>query len=140
VAAFIASQREQHGIPHTVSCRALGVSQAWFYKWLHHANAGTLPPRQARRRELAAEVARLFAAHQGKRGSPMIAADLRDAGWRVGDNTVAKLMAGQRLAARPRKRSRSTTQVRQGQVACPQPGQATVPRAAGQPQVVWRPH
>ena len=33
VAAFIASQREEHGIPHAVSCRALGVSQSWFYKW-----------------------------------------------------------------------------------------------------------
>jgi hypothetical protein len=33
LAAGIASQREQHGIPHAVSCRALGVSQAWFYKW-----------------------------------------------------------------------------------------------------------
>jgi len=119
VAAFIASQREQHGIPYAVSCRALGVSQAWFYKWLGHAKAGTLPPRQARRRELAAEVARLFAAHRGKRGSPMIAADLRDAGWRVSDNTVAALMAEQHLAARPRKRRRGTTRAGKGRWRAP---------------------
>ncbi len=25
--------RVEHGILHAVSCRALGVSQAWFYKW-----------------------------------------------------------------------------------------------------------
>ena len=111
MAAFIASKREQHGIPYAVSCRALGVSQAWFYKWLGYAKAGTLPRRLQRRRELAAEVARVFTAHKGKRGSPMIAADLRDAGWRVSDNTVAALMAEQHLAARPRKRRRGTTRV-----------------------------
>jgi putative transposase len=33
VAAFISSQRTEHGVPHSVSCRALGVSQSWFYKW-----------------------------------------------------------------------------------------------------------
>ena len=33
MAAFIASQREARGVPHVVSCRALGVSQSWFYKW-----------------------------------------------------------------------------------------------------------
>jgi putative transposase len=119
VAAFIASQRDEHGIPHAVTCRALGVSQAWFYKWLHHANAGTLPPRLQRRRELAAEIARLFAAHQGKRGSPMIAEDLRDAGWRVSDNTVAALMAEQHLAARPKKRRRSTTRPGKGRWRAP---------------------
>jgi putative transposase len=119
VAAFIASQRAEHGIPHATSCRALGVSQSWFYKWLTHAKAGTLPPRRQRRRELAAEVARLFAAHQGKRGSPMIAADLRDAGWRISDNTVAKLMAEQHLAARPKKRRRSTTRPGKGRWRAP---------------------
>jgi len=33
VAAFIAAQRDAHGVPHAVSCRALGVSQSWLYKW-----------------------------------------------------------------------------------------------------------
>jgi len=36
LAALIATQRREHGIPHAVACRALGVSQAWFYKWLRH--------------------------------------------------------------------------------------------------------
>ena len=109
MAAFIAAQRDGHRIPHVVSCRALGVSPSWFYKWASHARAGTLPPRAARRAWLATEVRRLFETHQGKRGSPMITADLRDAGWRVSENTVAKLMAEQDLAARPRRRRRATT-------------------------------
>ena len=119
MAAFIASQRAEHGIPHAVSCRALGVSQSWFYKWLQYASAGTLPPRQARRRQLAAEVARLFAQHEGKRGSPMIAADLRDAGWRVSDNTVAQLMREQHLAARRRKKRTSSTRPGKGRWRAP---------------------
>ena len=50
--------------------------------------------------KLKAEVARLFGLHAGKYGSPRITADLRDAGWRVSENTVAALMREQHLAAR----------------------------------------
>ena len=109
MAAFIASQREQHGVPQAVSCRALGVSQAWFYKW----KDGELPPRAARRQRLKAEVARLFAAREGKDGAPRITAALRDAGWRVSENTVAGLMREQGLAARPGRKGRKHT-TRQG--------------------------
>jgi putative transposase len=119
VAAFIAAQRDGHHIPHVVACRVLGVSQAWFYKWAGHARAGTLPPRAARRARLATEVRRLFDLHEGKRGSPMITADLNDAGWRVSKNTVAALMAEQNLAARPRRRRRSTTRPGRGRWRAP---------------------
>jgi transposase InsO family protein len=119
VAAFVAAQREAHRIPHAVACRALGVSQSWFYKWAGHARAGTLPPRAARRAQLAAEVRRLFASYEGKRGSPMITADLKDAGWRVSENTVAKLMAEQGLAARPKRRRRVTTRPGRGRWRAP---------------------
>ena len=33
LAAFISSQRTEHGVPHATVCRALGVSPSWFYKW-----------------------------------------------------------------------------------------------------------
>jgi putative transposase len=108
VAAFIASQREQHRIPAAVACRALGASRSWFCKW----QGGASGPRAQRRQQLRAEVARLFARHEGKYGSPRITADLRDAGWRVSGNTVAKLMAEQQLAARRKKRHRSATRPR----------------------------
>jgi putative transposase len=105
VAAFIASQRDAHGVPHAVSCRALGVSQSWFYKW----EDGQLPPRAARRERLKAEVARLFARRKGKDGSPRITAALREAGWRVSENTVAALMHQMGLAARPGRKGRKGT-------------------------------
>ena len=115
MAAFIAAQRADHGVPHAVSCRALDVPGSWFYKW----RRGDVPPRRARRDRLKAEVARLFAAHKGKRGSPMITADLHDAGWRVSKNTVAAVMAEMGLAARPRRRRKGTTRPGKGRWKAP---------------------
>lgn len=115
VAGFIATQRAQHGVPHAVACRALGVSQAWFYKWRH----GDASPRHARREQLRVAVRRLFAAHHGSYGSPRVAADLWDEGWRVSVNTVAKVMGEQELVARPRRRRRSTTRPGRGRWRAP---------------------
>ena len=114
MAGFIAVQRAEHGIPHATACRALGVSPAWFYKW----RAGDASRRRARRAQLAAEIARLFAAHRGRYGSPRITADLHEAGWRVSKNTVAKIMAEQRLVAR-RKRRRGGTRPGTGRWRAP---------------------
>jgi len=115
VAALIAAQRDDHGIPAAVACRALGVSRSWFYKH----QGGMLPPRAARRERLKAEVMRLFAGHGGKRGSPVITADLRDAGWAVSKNTVAAVMAEMGLAARPRRKRRSATRPGRGRWRAP---------------------
>jgi putative transposase len=119
VAGFIAAQRVEHRIPHATACRALGVSQAWFYKWQDRAVHGDVSPRRARRRALAAEVARLFAVHRGTYGAPRITADLRAARWRVSENTVAALMREQHLAARAKKRRRSTTRPGRGRWRAP---------------------
>jgi transposase InsO family protein len=115
VAGLIAARRAQDGIPHAVACRALGVSRSWFYK---HKD-GPLPPRAQRRERLKAEIARLFAAHEGKYGSPRISADLREAGWRVSENTVAALMREQHLAARRTRRRRGTTRPGKGRWRAP---------------------
>jgi putative transposase len=115
VAALIAAQRDEHQVPHALACRALGVSRSWFYKW----RGGALGPRAQRRERLAAEVARLFAVHEGKYGSPRITADLRDGGWRVSENTVAALMREQHLAARRKKRRRATTRPGRGRWRAP---------------------
>jgi transposase InsO family protein len=115
VAGFITAQRGQHGVPHAVSCRALGVSQSWFYKW----KDGQLPPRAARRERLKAEVARRFAGREGKDGSPRITAALRADGWRVSENTVAALMREQGLAARRKKKRKATTRPGKGRWRAP---------------------
>jgi len=126
VASFIAAQRADHGIPHAVSCRALGVSEGWFYKW----KDGDRSPRRTRRERLKAEVRRLFEAHKGKRGSPMITADLHDLGWRVSKNTVAALMAEMGLAARPKKKRKGTTRPGKGRWRAPDLVKRDFPAAA----------
>jgi putative transposase len=115
VAAWIATQREQHQIPHTTACRALGVSRSWFYQ---HKDR-PLIPQQARRAALTAEIVRLFTAHRGTYGSPRITADLRAAGWKVSENTVAAIMAEQGLAARRKKKRRATTRPGKGRWRAP---------------------
>jgi putative transposase len=105
VAAFISSQRAEHGVPHATACRALGVSPSWFYKW--HQRPPT--PRQRRRADLDAAVRVVFEASAGTYGSPRVTAELKAAGWRVGQNTVAASMAAQQLVARPKRRRRCLT-------------------------------
>jgi len=114
VAALIAARRAD-GIPVVVACRALGVSRSWFYQQA----SGKPGPRAQRRQRLTAEVARLFAEHHGRYGSPRITADLRDGGWRVSENTVAAVMREQGLAARRKRKRRSTTRPGKGRWRAP---------------------
>jgi putative transposase len=102
VASFVATQRTEHGVPHVIACRALGVSESWFYKWRDRAPTR----RQARRVSLDAVVRQCFDASGGRYGSPRVLADLREAGWRVAKKSVEASMARQRLVARPSPRRR----------------------------------
>ena len=115
MAAFIAAQRDTYRVPHAVACRALGVSQAWFYKWRH----GDPSAQHARRGQLKVAIARWFAKHHGTYGSPRITADLRDEGWRVSENTVAQLMAELGLRARRKRRRKQTTRPGRGKWRAP---------------------
>ncbi|HEX6519070.1 MAG TPA: hypothetical protein VF070_03535 [Streptosporangiaceae bacterium] len=76
MAALVPVQRAQPGIPAAASCRELGVSRSWYYKW--SGRGCRRGPRAWER--LKAEIRRLFELHEGKRGSPVITADLNDAG------------------------------------------------------------
>jgi putative transposase len=105
VARFIADQRTNHRVPHTITCLLLGVSLSWFYKW-----RGRPPtPRQQRRTDLDAVVAAMFDDAKGLHGSPRLRADLRAAGWVVTEKTVAESMRRQGLAARKAKRRKGLT-------------------------------
>jgi putative transposase len=115
VAAHIVTQRVEHAVPYATSCRALGVSPAWFYKW----RDGDVSIRRARRRGLAEVIRALFLKHRGTYGSPRITADLRELGWRVSEKTVAGLMAEAGLVARPKRRRRSLTRSARGRWRAP---------------------
>jgi transposase InsO family protein len=113
VAEFIASQRTGFGVPHAIACRALGASQSWFYKWINHKPTA----RDQRHEQLDEQIRRLFTASGGTYGSPRITHDLREAGWRVSENTVAGRMAELGLAGRAPKRRRSLTRAGRRPVA-----------------------
>jgi transposase InsO family protein len=113
VAEFIASQRTGFGVPHAIGCRALGVSQSWFYKWINR----TPTARDQRRERLDEQIQRLFTVSGGTYGSPRITHDLREAGWKVSENTVAARMVELGLAGRPPKRRRSLTRAGRRPVA-----------------------
>ncbi|MFV0535483.1 MAG: IS3 family transposase [Cumulibacter sp.] len=110
VARFIADQRTIYRVPHTVVCALLGVSLAWFYKWIARAaSPGPHTPTAQRRGRLDAAIAAMFTVKRGLHGSPRLHADLRDAGWVVSEKTVADSMRRQGLVARNKKRRNGLT-------------------------------
>jgi len=82
VASFIASQRTDHSVPQALSCRALQVSESWFYKWRDRPSTG----RQQRQDDLDVAVKKSFdssGGNPGTYGSPRVWEDLMEAGWQV---------------------------------------------------------
>ena len=67
-ADFIATQRTDHGVPHAVSCRALGVAESTFYE----QRSRQPTPTQQRRADLDAKVKTCFAVSGGTYGSPRV--------------------------------------------------------------------
>lgn len=114
VARFIADQRTNYRVPHTVTCLLLGVSLAWFYKWWGRATGpgaanGLHTTRDRRRDTIDWAVRVMFAKKRGLHGSPRLHADLRDDGWQVSEKTVADSMRRQGLIARRIKRRNGLT-------------------------------
>ena len=109
VTAFIADQRTSHAVPHAVACRALGVSESWFYKWAARPPERPSTATAARRAAIDEAVAKAFRDSGGTYGSPRVHAELVAAGWRLSVNTVADSMARQRLIGRAKKRRKNLT-------------------------------
>ena len=101
----IAAHRTEHGVPHALSCRALGVAEATFY-----ARRGrSLSAAQRRRERLDAAVLACFEVSKGAYGSARVLTRLRREGHKVSKKTVEASKARQRLRARPRRRRRGLT-------------------------------
>jgi putative transposase len=140
VARFIADQRTNYRVPHTVVCALLGVSLAWFYKWLTRASgpsatSGLHTSRDRRRDTLDRAVAAGFKKARGLHGSPRLHADLRDDGWQVSEKTVADSMRRQGLVARRIKRRNGLT--RQDKTAPKFPDLLSRDFTADRPNAKW---
>jgi putative transposase len=117
-------------VPHAVTCRALGLSESWFYRWCDRK----FTPREQRRAVLAAKVREIFDASGGTYGSPRVTLELWAAGWQVGENTVARLIAELGLAGRKPKRRRSLPRQGKRPVA---PDRVRRRFSAPAPDVLW---
>jgi transposase InsO family protein len=106
--AHITAQRADHGIPIRTSCRALDVSESWYYK--HRNRPATV--RSTRHAELVEAIWKSYKESGFTYGSPRVVLDLWEAGWKVSVNTVADIMADYSWAGRKRPARRSLT--RQG--------------------------
>lgn len=140
VARFIADQRTNYRVPHTVTCLLLGVSLAWFYKWLGRADSpgaarGLHTPRDRRRDTIDRAVAVAFKRARGLHGSPRLVHDLRDDGWTVSEKTVADSMRRQGLVARRIKRRNGLT--RQDKAAAKFPDLLKRDFTADRPNARW---
>jgi putative transposase len=131
VARFIADQRTLYRVPVAVCCAILGLSVSWFYKWVKAPVTG----QRRRRADLDAMVAELFETSGRTYGSPRIHADLLEAGWRVGENTVADSMRRQGLQGRKPKRTRGLT--KQDRAAPKFPDLVKRDFSAAAPNVKW---
>jgi transposase InsO family protein len=105
VAGVISDCKAEQDIPHTLTCRALGVSESWFYKWRNQP----VTAREVRRGKLADAIRQIFDESGGTYGSPKVWITLVRQGWRVSVNTVARLMAELGLAGRKIRRRRGLT-------------------------------
>ena len=105
--AEIETCRTELHIPVAVACRALEVSESWFYK---HRDGGVSPSCR-RRDELDEAIEKVFVEASGEYGSPRIHAELVDAhGYeQLSVNTVAERMRVKGLRAKRKRRGRSLT-------------------------------
>jgi transposase InsO family protein len=140
VARFIADQRTKYQVPHVLVCALLGVSLAWFYKWLARsdgpaASSGLHTARDRRRDTVDRAVAVAFSKARGLHGSPRLLHDLRDEGWTVSEKTVADSMRRQGLVARRIKRRNGLT--RQDKTKAPFPDLLRRDFTAGRVNARW---
>ena len=86
-------------------CRVLEVSRAGYYRWLKRKPS----QRQLDNQSLDAEIHEIYDGSKGRYGSPKITQALRQQGWKVGENRVAKRMRQMGLRSITRRKFKKTT-------------------------------
>ena len=98
--------RRRNGYSVRMMCRVLKVSRSGYYGWRGRPES----ERAKTDRALTRVIRRIHAASGGTYGSPRVTAELRDEGYRHGQNKVARLMRMAGLRGCPQRRFRVTTQ------------------------------
>jgi transposase InsO family protein len=118
--------------PLSVMCRVLGMSRSGYYAW-----RGRKPgPMAERRTTWAGQIRDAHAASRFTYGSPRVTAELRARDVKISENTVARLMRAQGLAARAKRRfvPRTTDSGHDGPIA---PNRLERDFAAEAPNTRW---
>lgn len=116
-------------------CAELGVTRQGYYAW----RARQAAPPSARRAEtelLVAAIRAIHAEHRGRYGAPRVWVELRRAGWRVGMNRVARLMAAEGLQGRCGRRGLPRTTIADP-AAAPAPNRLERDFRPQRPDRVW---
>jgi len=127
--AFIHAEKACY--PITVLCRVMGVSRSGYHAWSRRAPSARL----LEDRRLAHEVEAVLVRSRCTYGSPRIAEELRASGRPIGAKRVARIMRSRRIAARPRRRFKTTTDSRHRQPIAPNLVERNFEAAA--PNRVW---
>jgi putative transposase len=101
--AWIAAEKAEFTVAEC--CRALRVSPSGFYAWQQRPASA----RALRDRQLRVAIRASYEASHRHYGRPRVWKDLHEAGERISEKRVGRLMREEGLRARARKRFRSTT-------------------------------
>ena len=91
-------------------CRALGVSRSGYYRWRQEP----VSEREKENEKLAAAIRDIHERSRNTYGSPRVHAELKDRGYRIGRNRVARLMRKHRIRSKVKKRFKVTTHSKHG--------------------------
>ena len=80
-------------------CRALGVSRSGYYAWRRKP----VSDREKENQKLAAAIRDIHEWSRNTYGSPRVHAELRDRGYRIGRNRVARLMREQKIRSKVKR-------------------------------------
>jgi putative transposase len=83
-----------------VMCRVLNVTRSGYYAWRDRPRSR----REQRRLEVVKQIHRVHQESRCSYGSPRITVELKDQGFQVSENTVAKYMREDGLFVKPRRR------------------------------------
>lgn len=123
---------EKAHYPIRVMARVLGVTASGYYAW---RGRPLITPQIRRNEALRRRIRLIHAESRGTYGSPRVLRALRDEGERVGRNRIIRVMRRERLAGKPRRRFRVTTQ--SDPAAVPAPNRLARQFAVEGPNRVW---
>ena len=122
----------QADFPVLAMCRVLGLSPSGYYAWLNR------PPSERAKRdaELVTKIHEVFDGNRKVYGRPRIFADLKEAGERVGEKRVGRLMRQEGIQGASRRR-RGPKTTRRNRDARPAPDLVERDFTADGPDQLW---